>query len=200
MTETLGGFLDDVLAREPDREVVAYAPSDRITVRQRARELRAATRLAAKRLVALGVGKGMRVGLLCPNRPEWLAVAFGALRLGAVLVPFSTLWKRDEIAYGLTHGDVQMLITVPGFLRHDYLGTLHDLLPELAASTPGRLRAPSAPALRGVWLLGNESGASAPSSPGTPPFDAVASDVDDTLLDALQATVSPTDLATIFFT
>jgi fatty-acyl-CoA synthase len=198
--ETLGGFLDAVLAREPGREVVAYAPSDRVTVRQSAGELRAATRLAAKRLVALGVGKGMRVGLLCPNRPEWLAVAFGALRLGAVLVPFSTLWKRDEIAYGLGHGDVQLLVTVPGFLKHDYLGTLHDLLPELAASTPGRLRAQGAPALRGVWLLGNESGAAAPSSPGTAPFDTVVPDVDDALLDALSAAVSPTDLATIFFT
>jgi len=199
--ETLGGFLDDALAREPDREAVAYAPSERVTIRQSAAELRAASRLAAKRLVALGAGKGMRVGLLCPNRPEWMAVAFGALRIGAVLVPFSTLWKRDEIAYGLSHGDVQLLIAVPGFLKHDYLGTLHDVVPELAASTPGRLRSPATPALRGVWLLGRESGEAAPSSPGTARFDDVpVADVDDALLDGLEAAVSPTDVATIFFT
>jgi len=199
--ETLGGFLDDALAREPGREVVAYAPSDRVTVRQSAAELRAASRQAAKRLVALGVGKGMRVGLLCPNRPEWLAVAFGALRIGAVLVPFSTLWKRDEIAYGLRHGDVQLLIAVPGFLKHDYLASLHDIVPELARSTPGALRSTAAPALRGVWLLGRESGEVAPSTPGTARFDDVSTaDVGDALLDGLEAAVSPTDIATIFFT
>ena len=74
-----------------------------------------------------GVGKGTRVGLLCPNRPEWLPLAFGALRLGAIMVPFSTLWKREEIAYGLAHGDVQVLLTRAGFLKHDYLADLTDL-------------------------------------------------------------------------
>ena len=91
--ETLGAFLDAAAARAPEREAVAYAPSNRVTARQSWAELRAASRLAAKRLVALGVGKGTRVGLLCANRPEWLAIAFGALRIGAVLVPFSTLRK-----------------------------------------------------------------------------------------------------------
>ena len=90
-------------------------------------ELGAASRLAARKLLALGVGKGTRVGFLCPNRPEWLPIAFGALRLGAVLVPFSTLWKRDEIAYGLRHGDVQVLLTRAGFLKHDYLADLAGL-------------------------------------------------------------------------
>src|SRR6185295_13822388 len=119
--ETLGAFLDAVTAREPEREAVAYAPTDRVTARMTRAELRAASRNAAKRLLGLGVTKGTRVGLLCPNRLEWLPIAFGALRIGALLVPFSTLWKRDEIAYGLTHGDVALLLTVARFLKHDYV-------------------------------------------------------------------------------
>ena len=103
-------------------------------------ELGAASRLAARKLLSLGVGKGTRVGFLCPNRPEWLPIAFGALRLGAVLVPFSTLWKRDEIAYGLRHGDVQVLLTRAGFLKHDYLGDLAGLIPALTGVAPGQLR------------------------------------------------------------
>ena len=61
------------------------------------------------------MGKGTRVGFLCPNRPEWLPIAFGALRIGAVLVPFSTLWKRDEIAYAPARtATSQLLLTRAG--------------------------------------------------------------------------------------
>jgi fatty-acyl-CoA synthase len=192
--ETLGAFLDAVADRAPRHEAVAYAPQHRVVSRLSWAELRAASRLAAKRLVALGVGKGTRVGLLCPNRPEWLAVAFGALRIGAVLVPFSTLWKRDEIAYGLRHGDVQTLLFVPRFLKHDYAEHLRALVPALdRGALDGPVLDPAAPALRRVVTLGEVVS-------GLPLWDTLAADVSDTLLDALEVSVSPTDLATIFFT
>lgn len=193
MMETLGAFLDDVTAREPEREAVAWAPRDRVVARMSRGELRAASRLAAKKLVGLGVGKGTRVGFLCPNRLDWLPIAFGALRIGAVLVPFSTLWKREEIAYALTHGDVQLLVTVPGFLKHDYAAALADVVPELATSRPGALRSLAAPALRGVVALDGDV-------PGAACWDDLAADVDDAFLDALEARVSPTDVAIVSFT
>jgi fatty-acyl-CoA synthase len=188
--ETLGAFLDDVTSREPGREAVAWAPRDRVTARMTRGELRAASRTAAKKLLGLGVGKGTRVGFLCSNRLDWLPIAFGALRLGAVLVPFSTLWKRDEIAYGLTHGDVQVLVTMSGFLKHDYVAALRDVVPELG-TTP--LRSRTAPALRRVVLLDGDA-------PGVERWNDLPADADDAFLDALEARVSPTDLATIFFT
>src|SRR5262249_32785164 len=151
--KTLGAFLDVAAARAPEREAVSWAERDTVSERATWAELRAASRLAARKLLGLGVGKGTRVGLLCPNRPEWLPIAFGALRLGAVLVPFSTLWKRDEIAYGLVHGDVQVLLARAGFLRRDYLADLKALLPELDRTAPGRLANPAIPALRRVVLL-----------------------------------------------
>src|SRR5262245_5268724 len=136
--ETLGAFLDSLAATHRDREVIAYAPHDVVTARMTWRELRQASRDAAKKLVALGVTKGSRVGFLCSNRLEWLPIAFGALRVGAVLVPFSTLWKRDEIAYALTHADVGLLIMLPGFLKHDYLGALAEIVPEPNRTTDER--------------------------------------------------------------
>jgi len=93
--------------------------SDCVTARLTAAALRDASRAAARKLVGLGVTKGTRVGFLCPNRIDWLPIAFGAVRIGAVLAPLSTLWKRDEIAYALAHGDVSTLVAVPRFLKHD---------------------------------------------------------------------------------
>lgn len=191
--ETLGAFLDSVCTRRADAEAIAYAPHAEVAARMNWAELRAASRLAAKKLINLGAGKGTRVGFLCSNRIDWLPIAFGALRLGAIVVPFSTLWKRDEIAYGLTHGDVEILLTLPGFLKHDYLASLHDIVPELSQAQPGRLFSPRAPALRRVALLQGETA-------GAERWDAVSSEVADGFLDAVEETVSPFDWATIFFT
>jgi fatty-acyl-CoA synthase len=194
VSETLGAFLDEVARRAPQGEAVAYVPRDRVTARQTWDELREASRVAACRLVALGVGKGTRVGFLCPNRPEWLAVAFGALRVGAVLVPFSTLWKRDEIAYGLRHGDVQYLVTVASFRRHDYLATLREIVPALGERRPGPVLAPEAPALRRVIVLDGEGDDSLER------WDDLPAGVPEAVLDGLEAAVAPSDVATVFFT
>lgn len=195
MSDTLGGFLDEVCRRDPEREVLACAPHDRVTVRMTCRELREATRCAAGRLVALGAGKGTRVGILAPNGPEWLPTAFGALRIGAVLVPLSTLWTRDELGHALAHADVQVLVTRSAFRKHDYLGHLRALLPELDRAAPRRLYARAAPALRCVLVLDGEGNTGAVER-----WDAVGAEVPGEVLDGLEAAVAPTDPATIFFT
>ncbi len=187
--DTVFGLLDEAAARAPEREAVTWAPRDAVTVRWTWAQLRDASRDAARRLAGLGVGKGTRVGLLCPNRPEWLAVAFGTLRLGGVLVPLSTLWTRDEIAYALRHADVEVLVTVAGFLRHDYLAHLRAIVPDLG----GELRSPAVPALRRVVLLDGDAA-------GLARWSHLPLALDLVMLDALEAQVAPTDLATVFFT
>ncbi|HLK10695.1 MAG TPA: AMP-binding protein [Candidatus Binatia bacterium] len=191
--ETVPALLDAAAARAPARAAVAYAPRDAVTARLTWAELRAASRRAAQKLLGCGVGKGTRVGLLCPNRPDWLTVAFGVLRLGGVLVPLSTLWKREELAYALAHADVQLLVMVPGFLRHDYLASLRAIVPELAGAEPGQLCAPGLPALRRVVLLEGEAA-------GAARWAGLAPAADEAFLDAIERTVAPTDVATVFFT
>lgn len=191
--ETLGAFLDSLAARQPDAEAVAHAPKDKVTGRLSWHELAQQSRVAARRLIGLGVVKGARVGFLCPNRLDWLPIAFGVARLGAVLVPFSTLWKREEIAYALRHGDVDTLLMVPGFLKHDYLATLNDIVPELVSAPVGHLYSAAAPALRRVVLLAGDA-------PGALRWDSLEAAEDDEFLAAVEATVSPADWATIFFT
>ena len=191
--ETLGAFFDEVSNRAPAREAVTFVPRDQVTARVTWRELHAASRDAARRLVALGIGKGSRVGFLCPNRPEWLTFAFGALRIGAVLLPFSTLWTRDEIAAAITHGDVQHLFLLPTFRQHDYLAALREIVPGLDDFAPGRIASPGVPALRRVVLFDDQA-------PEHARWEALAADVSDELLDAIEAAVSPTDVATVFFT
>ena len=56
-----------------------------------------ATRELAAAFVEVGVDKGSRVGLIMPNGVEWVRLAFALTRVGAVLVPLSTLLQPTEL-------------------------------------------------------------------------------------------------------
>jgi len=99
-------------------------PSTRISYR----ELDATTRHIAAAFVEAGVAKGTRVGLIMPNGVRWVQVAVALTRVGAVLVPLSTLLRPRELVAQLRVASVQVLISVAEFRGHRYLDEL-----ELAA-------------------------------------------------------------------
>ena len=68
-----------------------------------------ATRHAAGLLAAKGVGPGDRVGLMLPNVPYFPVLFFGALRLGAVVVPMNPLLKVREVAFHLRDSGAKLL-------------------------------------------------------------------------------------------
>jgi long-chain acyl-CoA synthetase len=69
-----------------------------------------ATRHAAGLLAAKGVGAGDRVGLMLPNVPYFPVLFFGALRLGAVVVPMNPLLKEREVAFHLRDSGAKLLL------------------------------------------------------------------------------------------
>jgi len=75
-------------------------------------------------LARRGIAHGTHVGLLAPNWPEWLVLAFAVWRRGGVLVPLSTLFTPRELQHALTLADVEVLIAARSFLKHDYPSTL----------------------------------------------------------------------------
>jgi long-chain acyl-CoA synthetase len=62
-----------------------------------------------------GVGPGDRVGLQLPNVPFFPIVYFGALKLGAVVVPMNPLLKDREVAYHLSDSGAKVLLAWHGF-------------------------------------------------------------------------------------
>src|SRR3954452_13477129 len=66
--------------------------------------------LAAGLLRAKGVGPGDAVGLQMPNVPYFPVVYFGALRLGAVVVPMNPLLKGREVEYHLTDSGAKVIV------------------------------------------------------------------------------------------
>ena len=143
--ETLPALLDALVDEHGDREAVISGRG-----RLSFRDLGALTDRVAAALAARGVGQGTHVGLLLPNWPEWLALAFGVWRCGGVLVPINTLYRARELEHALTHADVSLLIAARGFLRHDYAAALAEL--GIGASGGS-----GAPALREVVLLDSDA-------------------------------------------
>ncbi len=92
----LAGLLTTTAAAHPDRPAVQL---DDTTLSYR--ELDEAAAHCAGLLRARGVSAGDRVGVMLPNVPEFPVVYFGALRLGAVVVPMNVLLKERETAFYL---------------------------------------------------------------------------------------------------
>jgi acyl-CoA synthetase (AMP-forming)/AMP-acid ligase II len=140
------------------------------TCRMSYAELDASTRELAAALVHAGVGKATRVGLIMPNGARWVQVAVAVTRIGAVLVPLSTLLQAPELVTQLRVASVQFLVTVEEFRGHRYLD---DLGPELK----------KLPTLREIW---------------TP--ERLAPVQDSAFVDVMAETVTPSDTLAIMFT
>ena len=58
---------------------------------------------------AIGVGKGTRVGLFLPSSRDWVVGWAAAGRVGALVMPFSTLYRAPELRTAARIGDVDTL-------------------------------------------------------------------------------------------
>ncbi len=70
----------------------------------------------ANALIADGIKKGDKVGILLMNCIEWLPVYFGVLRSGALAVPLNFRYTADEIRYCLDLAECDALIYGNEFL------------------------------------------------------------------------------------
>ena len=114
---------------------------DRVAIRDGATclsyaELCQAGRDFAAALTATGLVSGERVAIWSPNSVEWVVAALGIFSAGGVLVPVNTRFKGAEAADLLLRSRARVLVTVTGFLGHDYISMLEDTgveLPDLDA-------------------------------------------------------------------
>ena len=65
----------------------------------------------ASGLIALGLGRGERVGVYLEKRVETVVASFGATMAGGVFVPLNPLLKPEQVGYILRDCDVRVLVT-----------------------------------------------------------------------------------------
>jgi len=84
----------------------------------------------ANAFLALGVNKGEKIATLLPNCIELLEVYWACAKIGAVVVPLSTLLREQAVVSLLTDADAVMLVTNSDFA--DAVQSVKTQLPAIA--------------------------------------------------------------------
>ncbi|WP_299572356.1 class I adenylate-forming enzyme family protein [uncultured Williamsia sp.] len=156
----------------------------------------------ARTLLAHGVGKGDHVGILMPNSVDWAVAYLAVTRIGAVAVPLNTFYRASELGWTARHADLSAILAWPRSAKVDFTATLEAAFDGLSTQVrPGRLRIPSAPYLRTVFVWGESDRRWATAVVGDSTETGRGPDgVDDDLLAAVESAVVPSDDALIIYT
>ena len=82
----------------------------------------------ANLLIARGVKRGDKVGILLMNCIEWLPIYFGVLKSGATVVPLNYRYTSSEIKYCLDLADVSLLL-----FGHEFIDRIDAIKSEIPA-------------------------------------------------------------------
>lgn len=84
-------------------------------------------------LRSLGLKSGDRIGIIAPNRMEWLWLFFAATRIGVAVVGLSVRYRDAEIRHMVNDSGLQAVFTVATHDGFDFLA----MFQRLAAEVPG---------------------------------------------------------------
>ncbi|KAI5121807.1 hypothetical protein M0805_009799 [Coniferiporia weirii] len=121
-------------------------------------ELHRHTEALARGLLALGVKKGDRVGVIMGNNSAYATLQWACASMGAILVTINPAYRTNELISTLKLVGVSTLVLVPRIRSSEYLGALATAVPGLAASKPGAFSVEELPELRNVLVVDNTSG------------------------------------------
>ncbi|OBA85137.1 AMP-dependent synthetase [Mycobacteriaceae bacterium 1482268.1] len=138
-------------AREFGDETYVVTVTERLTYA----DAEARSALIARRLLNEGVSKGTRVGLFFANGVEWLLWWLAASRIGALVVPLSTMYAPAELGKVLRLADIAVLVAPERVLNIDVAERFEVALPGLTEQTTATLSLRAAPYLRRIVLTGD---------------------------------------------
>jgi fatty-acyl-CoA synthase len=204
---TIPALLDRAVSRNGGRDAVIFAPTGE---RLSWENLRRRSDDVAAGLLALGIGRGDRVGIWAPNCVEWLLVQLGTARIGAILVNINPAYRTSELEHALHKTRCRALVMAAAMKSSDYIAMLRALAPEID-SVPGGapLRLARFPGLEHLVLISAPMPAQ-PTQPTQPPRPAGMMSFQDLTklagpahkgrLAAISAALDPDDAINIQFT
>jgi len=120
--ETAGELLSKWVKEKPDETFIVFGER-RITWK----ELDKLTACLASGLLDLGMKKGDRIGILGPNHPEVLISWFAAARVGIVVVPINTRYRKMELEYLINDSGCMAVVTIDEFDRFNFSDAVKEI-------------------------------------------------------------------------
>jgi long-chain acyl-CoA synthetase len=108
--KTLLDYVADLAREEPGRAALLFKGAA-VTYQTLDRESDA----FAAALLANGVKKGDRVGLLLPNCPQFFVAELGAWKIGAVVAPLNPIYTDRELQLSLSDHEIEAIVTLTRF-------------------------------------------------------------------------------------
>ena len=139
--DTIGANFDAAVSRYGEREALVDRPAGR---RWTYAELAADVDAVALGLLAMGIGKGDRVGIWAPNCGEWVLTQYATAKIGAILVNINPAYRVRELEFVLKQSGARMLIAAQRLKTSDYAAMIEEVRPRC-------------PALEFVVMLGSPS-------------------------------------------
>ncbi len=193
---TLGGYIKEVTTRFATNEaVVIHGPNG--VERWSYADLWARSFAVARALLACGIGKETRVGILMSNRLEFLSSVFGTALAGGVATTMSTFSTAAEMEVIVKNSGISVLLLERQVLKKDFVEMMTALEPLIAATAPGQLKSTQFPFLRHLAVVDSEDTMGAIE--GWSRFLARGETIAAELVEATAASVSPADPGVLFF-
>lgn len=153
ITKTIGQLLEEKARITPNKDFIIY--SDR-NLKLSYSDFNTKVDELAKGLLAIGIKKGMHVGIWATNVPDWSTFMFATAKIGAVLVTINTEYQLHELEYLVRQADLHTLCIIDRYKDSDYIDIVYKLVPELKTSQRGELKSSKFPELRNVIFIGQE--------------------------------------------
>jgi fatty-acyl-CoA synthase len=125
--ETIGANLERAVSRFPDRDALVSVHQD---LRYSYSSFNDEVDRVARGLLALGLGRGDRVGIWSPNCAEWALTQYATAKLGIILVNINPAYRSHELAYVLNQSGCVALVAATSFKTSDYVAMVDSVRPE----------------------------------------------------------------------
>lgn len=128
--ETIPLLFESICDQYPDKTAQLSKNADGVFLPRTWSDFRLEVDRVAAGLIALGVARDDRVGLISENRLEWFACDLAILSLGAADVPRGNDATPDEVAFILSFSDVKVTF-VENVSQLDKIASVADRIPTL---------------------------------------------------------------------
>ena len=109
----------------------------------------------AQGLIAIGIKKGEVVALYLINSIDWVICQFAIYKIGAILLPLYSYYRKKELTYALSQAEVVVLIMQDDFLGQvNALSIVESVIPELKNKSSDTFESVNFPYLRHIIRTG----------------------------------------------
>ncbi len=153
-TDCIGQALENAVELYGDNEALVSCHQN---IRWTYTQFNAEVDKVAAGLVALGLGKGDRIGIWSPNNAEWIVTQFATAKAGLILVTINPAYRLSELEYALNKVECKAIVLAHQFKTSNYVQMIEGLAPEISDCQPGQLQSKKIPHLELAIVIADEA-------------------------------------------